>query len=477
MDGPPPDPRMLPIDASWSADPTGHLICVAVAILAAVAARRSPSPARQRIWLGVAVVVGFTSPWLAWVDRAWFGDFPTIDKEGSLLFFLDGVHQRLYLAPLDAAQDAAVRLIGVHAGHLWVTELLATVLSPMGAFNAQGLLQLALGWAAAAWAIHEVVWGGGRPLVRSDSTAPWAAWVAGFPFGMGLHVFRDLNWTTIEKGGVAFLAAFVGLWSRAARQGGRWVVGLAACYGAMALYNLYFAVVGAGFGALYVGLRWAQLDRAARLRLVAAAGACCAVGVPVALAQLAIQAGGPSLASPERFLWERAALDGFSLVPLHWNRLEVWRACNPVMVGLSGVGAWTLRHDRRVWAAAGVALGLFVVAWGPVLLPGEAVDAPRLANPVYMGLHAWIPGFWRLAKPEVFFQPVWLMVLGAGAVGLHHVLRHRRAVGLALAVLVFAVWWPLVRLHAAFPGLSAPVHSDLSPQWQDKVFRGAEPPP
>ena len=54
------------------------------------------------------------------------------------------------------------------------------------------------------------------------------------------------------------------------------------------------------------------------------------------------------LGTPERFLWERAALDGFSLVPLAWNRLEVHRALNMIGVGLAVfgvVGSWS---DRRV---------------------------------------------------------------------------------------------------------------------------------
>ncbi len=429
-------------------------------------ARRAESRA---CWWILAVVVAFTSPWLAWLDRAWFGAFPTIDKEGSLLFFLDGVHRRLYLAPWDAPADSAVRLIGVHAGHLWLTEGLALVFSPMGAFNAQWLLQMVLGWGCAAWAIRKVL------TVDSPVPSPasnHAAFVAGFPFGMGLHVFRDLDVTTVEKGGVAFIPLFIGCWMEAHRKGGRWVAVLAACYAIMALYNLYFAVVCAVFGALYVVVSFPVATPKSRSRLLAASSACAAVGIPVALAQLAIQSGGPALASPERFLWERAALDGFTLWPLQWNRLDVLRACNPVLVAMAGFGAWQRKRDRRLWMGAAVAAGLFVVSLGPVLIPGPSLDAPVLTNPVYMGLHKTIPGFWRLAKPEVFFQPVWWMTLAAAGFGLKTL--HERAPARAYFVggLALLLWWPLVRAHPEFPGMSAPVDSQLDHRWQDRVFSG-----
>jgi len=469
VDGPPPDPRIVSLPTGLADDPSGHALCIGLALVALGVAWRCRSSVFRGAWAGLAVVVAFTSPWLAWTTRAWFGDFPTIDKEGSLLFFLDGVHLRLYLHPLSAPADDAVRLIGVHAGHLWVTEALATVLGPMGAFNAQWLLQAGLGWAAAAWAISVLT------ERRDGGVRPWVAWVAAFPFGMGLHLFRDLNWTTVEKGGVAFIPLFIGCWVRSVRHGGWWTLAAAGTYLAMALYNLYFAVVCAVLGAVYLGVEALPRLGERRLKQVGMVALGCAlVGVPVALAQLAIQAGGPALATPERFLWERAALDGFTLVPLRWNRLEVWRACNPVAVGLAMVGAWHGRRDPRVWRALVLGGVLFVVSLGPVLLPGDSPREPTLTNPVYMALHAVVPGFWRLAKPEVFFQPVWLLTLVGAALGLQHVARRSCKNAVVLAVLLLAVWWPLVRGHAHFPGLSAPLDSALDPRWQDRVFEDAD---
>ena len=464
---------MVALPTGLADDPLGHAACFTAAIVLFAIAARSRRPPLQAAAAILGGVVAFTSPWLAWTHRAWFGAFPTIDKEGSLLFFLDGVHRRLYLEPWSAPADDAVRLIGVHAGHLWVTEALAAFLGPMAAFNAQWILQAALGWSAAAWAIRVV------SSPRPEEQVPVSvAVVAGFPFGMGLHLFRDLDVTTVEKGGVAFIPLFVGCWVQATRVGGRWLWAVAGCYLAMALYNLYFAVVCAAFGALFVLVELARRPPWSRVvslgRVVAA---CAVVGVPVALAQLAIQAGGPALASPERFLWERAALDSFTLLPLRWNRLEVWRACHPVAVGLAAYGAWSFRSDRRAWTAVAVAVGLFIVSLGPVLVPGAQLDAPVLTNPVYMALHHTIPGFWRLAKPEVFFQPVWFLVLVGAAVGLQRLAQtHRRGAVLA-AALMFVAWWPLVRSHPEFPGMSAPLDSALDPRWKDRVFDAADEEP
>jgi hypothetical protein len=80
-----------------------------------------------------------------------------------------------------------------------------------------------------------------------------------------------------------------------------------------------------------------------------------------------------------------------------------------------------------------------------------------------------------MAKPEVFFQPVWLLTLVAAAVGLRNLDQTRPRLARTLAAAVLVVWWPLVRLHPAFPGMSEPLNagdeSPLAPDWQERVFR------
>ena len=190
----------------------------------------------------------------------------------------------------------------------------------------------------------------------------------------------------------------------------------------MALYNLYFALVCAGFGALHALVSLHRPTRGAARRLGACVLACTVPGFLVALWQFWVQSGGPPIATPERFLWERAALDGVTIWPLQWNRLELWRACNPVALGLAGFGAYRLRGEPLLWKGICIAAVLTAISIGPVLVPGPELDAPRLTNPLYMALHKLVPGFWRSPSPGVF-QPVWILALTNAAVGLQ-TLRH-----------------------------------------------------
>jgi hypothetical protein len=141
-----------------------------------------------------------------------------------------------------------------------------------------------------------------------------------------------------------------------------------------------------------------------------------------------------------------------------------------VALGLAAYWLYTTGTSVRLWKGLFIAAALFSISLGPVILPGSELDAPVLSNPVYMGLHHVVPGFWRVAKPEVFFQPIWLLLLVASACGLRTVLSRNRAMGLACIGLMLAVWWPLVRAHPAFPGMSAPIESTLSPTWEREVF-------
>jgi hypothetical protein len=457
--GPPPDPRQIGLDLSLVEAPLPYLGCAAVAaaLLGLAWWRRPPAGVRAGAFI-LAQVVLLTAPLLFVLPDAVFGAFPTIDKEGSLLFYLDGVHRRVMAAPLDAAADPAARLIGVHVGHLWVTELFDLVLDPLAAFSAQGLLYPAFGWGAAALLLHALC-GDIRVAV-----------LLGMPFGMGLHVFRDLNWYTIEKAAVGWLALFAWALLRSWRDGGRWPWVAALVYGLMAWMNLYLALVGAALGAL--AFAWVavgalrDVDHLPRLRgLAGACMACAAVGLPLALWQHHVMGGGAQLATPEQFLTQRAALDGVSLWPLAWNRLEMWRALDPVAVVLAGAGLVVgLRSDGRVRFAVFAGLVLAALSLGPDPVPGSGVG-----NPIYMAAWHAVPGFWRVAKPEVFFEATWLLALGIAAIGLA-----RRAPTTRTLVLLYAAmaggWLLLTRSHPAYPGFTEPIPTTLDEGWQRRVF-------
>lgn len=454
--GPPPDPRLVPVPVGLLDDPAGHALCGLVALLLGMLAlwRRPP----QGLRLAAAVSAGtvaLSSPWLAHLDRSWLGAFPTIDKEGSLLFYLDGVHWRTVLDPVAALADPAVQLIGVHTGHLWLVELADLVFSPVGAFGLWALLCPALAWLATS------------ALLRELRVPPVLALAFGFPFGMGLHVFRDLNWYTIEKAMVFWLPLFALAWVRARQRGGHWLVGPALLWPLVAWMNLYFGLVLAIAAGTWSALELVRAPRSPEARRSLAAGLGCVLsGTPLVLWQHALMAGAPPLASPEAFLWQRAALDSVSLWPPAWNRLELWRALNPVAVVAALLGLPLLR-DRRLWPLVGALALCLVLALGPALVPGPEGSPAEVGNPVYLAVRAVVPGFWRMAKPEVFAQLVWLgmLVLGASKA---RATRLKNAHQWAILGLVVASWLALVRTHPAFPGLSQPIESQLAPDWAER---------
>ena len=462
MYGPPPDPREVLARVELIDVPGAYLLCLAVAVgLTSLAwLKRLPVAVRGLAFcLGQTVLL--TSPLLAFLNTTWFGRYPTIDKEGSLLFYLQGVHRTLLLHPVAALDDPAAALIGVHTGHLWVIALFDLFLTPNGAFNLAALLSPALAWWA-AWLLLRDVSGEGR-----------VAMVIAFAWGMGLHVFRDLNWYTIEKAAIFWLALYLWALHRAWRDGGRWPWVAGVLYALMCWMNLYLGMVGAALGGLalaataWTAWRRPSDEAAAGLRRVLYANlACLGLVSPLVAQQAALMAHGPALATPEQFLHERAALDSFTLSPPRWNRLEIWRALNLVPLGLAALGLWRSWADGRVRFAAFAALALFAISLGPELHAG-------LGNPVYMSIWHIVPGFWRVAKPEVFFHGTWLLLCAIASVEL--VRESPRARGIWTLYAIFVGFWLLmVRSHPAYPPLTMPVDSALRPDWQDQLPDGVE---
>ena len=448
MYGPPPDPRQVLVQLDWSEH--GLLIALCVALGLALSSlffvKRLPEPARVLAFV-VGQVVTLTSPLALVLDRWVFGAYPTIDKAGSLLFYLDGVHQRLAFHPIDSLSDPAARLIGVHIGHLWITQLFDLVLSSFGAMNAQGMLWMVLGWLFAAMFAREV-----------STHRDWpTALMLGFPFGMGLHVFRDLNWYTIEKAAVGMLALFAFALLKALKEGGRWRWLAGAAYALMAWINWYLALVAAFAAALALLIQWLWgLKRRERpswdLALACVASAVCAI--PLVVLQLLLLSGEGTLGDPEAFLYERAMLDSFELWPPRWNRLEVWRAINLPFVAL---GLYALRRREPLLWGMGVLAGLlFLLALGP--MPFEGVW-----NPAWMGLRELVPGFWRIAKPEVFFEGSYLLLLALASRALDRPLPRW-----LYPVLVLG-WVLAVRMHPVYPGFTEFVELELSESWMQQV--------
>jgi len=452
MYGPPPDPRQKIPAIEVFDDPWAYAVCfgVGVALSALSMWRRPPPTLRAALFiLGQSIIL--TAPLLTFLDTYVYGSFPTIDKSGSLAFYLDGVHVRMLQHPIQSLTDPAARLIGVHIGHLWVTQFFDIFLSPIGAFNAQGLLYPALGWWAAYLLFREVT---GRERISV---------LMGFPFGMGLHTFRDLNWYTIEKAAIFWLPLYLWFAYRAWRDGGRKIWAAGAAFGLLSWMNLYLGLVAAALIATAAGCM--LLARGAQWRrVVKILGASALVVAPLGLWQWALLQGNLTLGSPERFLFERAALDGFTLSPLRWNRLEVHRALNMVAVGLAAWGLFAGRRDGRVRLSAVCALVLFVLSIGPF------VSGHDIENPLYWLARAAVPGFWRVAKPEVFFHGTWLLLLGIAAIQLARIKTTGRQLAVLYGLFIIA-WLLMVRTHPAYPPMTVPTKTRLAPDWAEKVFQ------
>lgn len=429
--GPPPDPTQILAETDFGAEPLAWMACVSVGVTLAVFA----TPRRPFLFV-LGLVLALTTPLAAYLPTYVYGAFPTIDKAGSLAFYLDGVHTRMF-----DPDDPGMRLIGIHVGHLWITAAFDLILAPFAAMNAQGVLNLALSWWAAALLLDR--WCRDR----------WVALLLAFPFAMGLHQFRDLNWYTIEKTSLYWLPLYLWALTRVADRDpisgvpqaprSRWDLALPAVFAVGAFFtNLYVGILCGLAGAMALLLRDRRLALAAVISAVAV--------LPMGAWQWALMHGAGSLGSPETFLTERAALDTLSLWPPLWNRLELWRAVNLVAVGLA---VWGARAVPRLWVGVAVCV---VLALGPT------------HNPVYLALYHVVPGFWRVAKPETFFHLGYLLLLGAAAVTLARRRPTRRQV-LALAALFAVGWVAGVRTHPVYPRFTNPTEVHLAPTWERAI--------
>jgi hypothetical protein len=443
--GPPPDPRLVAVVAGPLALPWSWAVCVAGGILLVLAgillARRRPPWGVLLVVTGQ--VVALTAPAAAVLDRFAWGAWPTLDKAGSLLFYREGVHRALFeTGPV----DPALRLVGVHVGHLWVVAGFDLLLPSLGAFGATSLLWLVLGWWCAALLFHEA---GARW---------WPALIAAFPFGMGLHQFRDIQWFTVEKAAVFGIPLFAWALLRVRRTAGVAPIVVAAVVFAVTTFvDVYLGLVE---GALAVLALLAARDR----RTLVAVAASAAAALPLALLQIRLLQGEGALADPQTWLWERAALDVFSLWPPRWNHLETWRSLNLPLLALGAWGLWRDRRDPLARFAALAVILLGLLALGPRLVGTQAHGVP---NPLFLALWHVVPGAWRIAKPEFLLEAPVLLLLGSAA----RVLTSPpvgRGILAALHGAVLAGWILSVRTHPAYPGFSQPVEVRLAADWQER---------
>lgn len=435
--GPPPDPREILVAAGPLDLPLAWAFCLIVGVLLLGLGYRRRWP----LLFCLGGVVALSAPWLFYLTSYIFGAYPTVDKAGSLAFYLDGVQWRL----LDAG-DPGMRLIGVHVGHLWVTAAFDLLLPAFAAFNAQVLLNLTLAWYFA------------HRLFRALGARGELSLFLAFFFAMNLHQFRDINWYTIEKTAIFWLPLYgLSLW-RAWQGDRRWMVGSGVLFGLAFFMNAYWALLCGGLAAAALlvgtGAAWRQPAYWPRWKILGGAFFFSVLGgLPLAWLQWRLMHGEASLGSPEAFA-ERASLDVLSLWPPAWNRLELWRALDPIALGL---GLLSLREQKVRW--------LWIL-----MIPFLGLSLGPSNNPLYSLCNLLVPGFWRLAKPETFFHLAWLLLLAAGAVA------WRAPLPRLLPPLAVLTWLVLVRQHPVFPGLTRPVEVGLAPGWQEILEKPATAP-
>ncbi|MFH1465336.1 MAG: hypothetical protein ABIO70_13195 [Pseudomonadota bacterium] len=443
--GPPPSPLQIAVPSGLADQPGAWVLTLGLgAALLAMGVWQ-----RRRGWGYPALMAGLvcllTAPALGMVQGTVWGAWPTVDKAGAYLFYLRGVGTAPFAA--DALDDPALKLIGIQVAHLWPTAALDLLLSPHGAFNAQALLHVWLAWLC-AWL-----------LIREVGARPWAALLAAAPFALGLHVFRDVNYYTIEKSGVFGVPLFLWALLRARRLGGRWLALPPLLLGSLAFYNEYLALLGAALAGLWLLSFWSR-------RALVVVGACVLALIPVAVLQALLFRDAGALADPERFLWERAALDTLSLWPPAWYHLELWRALNLPLVLLGALCIWRARARPEARWAAGAVVLLGLLALGPRLQGDQATGIP---NHLYMACWEIIPGFWRIARPEFLFEGAYLALLVAAGVAISRLVSRTRWLALLSAALLAGWLWG-VRGHPAYPGFTSPVEVNLPEGWERGVF-------
>ena len=131
------------------------------------------------------------------------------------------------------------------------------------------------------------------------------------------------------------------------------------------------------------------------------------------------------------------------------------------------LAAWGIvagRKDGRIQLASACALVLFVLSLGPYL------GVASLENPLYFAARSVVPGFWRVAKPEVFFLGTWLLLSLIAAIQLARLRPSARTITVLYGIFVVA-WLIMVRSHPAYPPMTLPKETRLDPNWAEKVFK------
>lgn len=423
---PPFDPRQIVFETSI----IDHAYTIFLALLIALVGHKIQ---RGKILLfTLATCVVLTTPLLGICTEAVWGAYPTVDKEGSLLFYRDGVHFRLF-----SFSDPAHRLIGFHLGHLWITQVLDWLVGDIGAFNLHALLNVTLTWYCTYRFLH--VLGAHRV---------WA-WLLASQMGFHLHLFRDIQFYTIEKSAVYPILLYWESVIRASKGEKNAPVWMGITFFLASWINVYWGI----FCALITPLLLWTYRAEHRETLGKGIGVCVVLGACVGIYQQLLTTSGPPFAYGNQFM-ERAALDNVSIWPLSWNRLPWYTSVSPLVIFLSG-WAWHTNRFHSKYASLGIVF--FILSTGPFLFQ-------TVPNPLYQGLTA-LPALWRFAKPEAFFFVTFIVILSTAAK------LNPSAKGCLYIGVVMLLQCCGIRMQQEYPSyFSRPIQTSLPKHWERRIF-------
>lgn len=362
--------------------------------------------------ISIVTVCVYTSPWLAISTKYVIGAYPTIDKEGSFLFYVDGVHIRSLLHPIDSLSDTSVQLIGFHMGHLWINQFFNVFLSGYAACNFQVLSNLVLNLYSCylLLEVQQTTPADNNPIHTSSDISSrrkhlsWSVFIISICFSLQLHIFRDIHWYTVEKSAIYPILFF---WREILllekNKKNRYLLGI--YYFFAAYINFYWAIVLGILGAFYTIKNIFQKNNT--LNLYKNIAFCTCIGVLIGTYQMTLQQH--PFATHAEFA-TRASLDILDITHLNWNRMEFWRAIHPMILIFAGgsvVAIFFQKIQKNTiqfkYLDKNKTDNLFLIiiasiftflSFGPTLY--------GYTNPIY-SLFSQLPGMWRFAKPEIFF--------------------------------------------------------------------------
>jgi hypothetical protein len=305
---------------------------------------------------------------MCFVTDSIIGAYPTIDKNGSLFFYSQGVHITSLLSPIEAMNHNGVQLIGFHMGHHWITQFFNYFFPLSIAYNIHILFNFLLS-TISMWTL---LW-----LQDAKPQKIWMRIGLSLLFGCGVHSYVDAQWYTIEKSALYTLPMFYICLVYIKKPLLTGIVFFLSAY-----INLYFAIMNGMFILIYLSFHREQWKQFIGISITA---------VIVLLYQSTLMKYSDTLATPEMYLEQRAAFDALHIFSLDWARIPLFLVINPVVlwVGFRSKG----KHSWEISAC----LLFFLLSIGPYVYP-------NVWNPVYWLFTQKIPFMWRFSEPEIFFH-------------------------------------------------------------------------